>query len=280
MTADSWQSTRAALRGAADRFTTLLQTVRDPAARAIGHWSIGETAAHVHEVSVLNTAFATSTPPPHKWQAVYDIATRTTVDAVKNVNAQALLVQTERDPNQLAPLIHDQVHHLLDGTAGLDGDEPVAWLGGIKVPVGLVLGHMLSELFVHGYDIARAERRRRNGTSVLRPAEAPLIFHAFLLPLLHSPDVARFAGERGTATEAPRATCELRLRGSTPGRIDTPDANGDGPVDVVVSADAAAMWLVMSGRVRPIAAAAKGQVVVWGRRPWRLRRLMALLHTP
>src|SRR5207244_652511 len=110
--------------------------------------------------SILNTAFGTGAPPPPAWQAVYDIATRAAVDEVKNVNAQALLVETERNPRLLAASIRSQVDELLDGTADLSGDELVAWLGGTKVPVKAVLAHMLSELFVHGQDVAKSEGRR------------------------------------------------------------------------------------------------------------------------
>jgi uncharacterized protein (TIGR03083 family) len=280
MEPDRWNDTRTAVAETVERFATLLQGVRDPSAPAVGDWTVGDVAAHVRVVSMLNTLFATGGRPADAWETVYDMAITATVAEVRDVNARALLVQPERDPRVLAPLIRRQVDRLLDGTSELRGDEPIAWLGGVKVPVVTVLGHMLSELFVHGTDIARAERR----DFPLPRARAPLIFDAFLLNLLRSPDAARFAGDRADAAQP--VTCALRIRGSAPVvlvagedgvSIEQPGAR---PVDVTVSADPAAMWLVMCGRVNPLRAAARGRVVVWGRRPWRLRRLMDLLHTP
>jgi hypothetical protein len=40
------------------------------------------------------------------------------------------------------------------------------------------------------------------------------------------------------------------------------------------------MWLLMFGRIGTVGPVLRGQVKVWGRRPWRLRHLMRLLQTP
>ena len=58
------------------------------------------------------------------------------------------------------------------------------------------------------------------------------------------------------------------------------EAPGTRPADVHIAADPAVMWLLMFNRMRPLGPALRGQLRVWGRRPWRLRRLMRLLQTP
>ena len=80
--------------------------------------------------------------------------------------------------------------------------------------------------------------------------------------------------------------CEFRLHGSDPVLIVADqggiaiEAPGARPADVHVSADPAVMWLLMFNRVGTLGPTLRGQVRVWGRRPWRLRRLMRLLQTP
>src|SRR4051794_27089935 len=150
----------------------------------------------------------------------------------------------------------------------------------MKLPVRAVVGHMLSELLVHGHDIASAERRRFE----LPPAYVLHVFDSFLLELLANDDAARFAGAR--ADDAKPVTCELRLRGSDPvvlvadGETLAVEAPGARRVDVHVAADPAVMWLLMCGRIGRLQAIRRRGVVVWGPRPWRLRRLEQLLHTP
>jgi uncharacterized protein (TIGR03083 family) len=279
MAASDWVATRDALAETAQRFAHLLAAVRNPEARAVGNWNVGDVAAHVREVAILNSLFATGGTPPNELREVYDWATATSVDQVQDMNALALTVLTERSPHVLAPRIEQQVAQMLDATAEVDGSEPMAWLGGLKLPVKAVLAHMLSELLVHGSDIARAEGR----PFPIARADAQLVFDGFLLELLRSPDAARFAGDRATTMRP--VTCELRLRGSEPVFLVVEDrgvmveAPGARPVDVRISADPAAMWLLMFRRISPMRASLEGGVIVWGRRPWRLRRLVQVLRT-
>jgi len=81
-------------------------------------------------------------------------------------------------------------------------------------------------------------------------------------------------------------SCELHLRGcqrvllvadSGSVAIEEP---GSRPADVHIAADPAVMWLLMFGRIGTLGPVLRGQVRVWGRRPWRLRHLMRLLQTP
>jgi hypothetical protein len=80
--------------------------------------------------------------------------------------------------------------------------------------------------------------------------------------------------------------CELRLRGCTPVLLVADNGGvaveqpGHRDVDVRISADPAVMWLLMFNRIGTLGPALRGHVRVWGRRPWRLRRLMRLLQSP
>ena len=208
------------------------------------------------------------------------MATTVSIDGVRDLNALALRLLAERSPRALASLIGRQVGALLEATADADGDEQIGWLGGVKIPVKAVLGHMLSELFVHGNDVAGAG----GGSFSIPPSQARLIFEVFLLELLRSPDAARFGGDR-TGSPKPVA-CELRLWGTEPILLVAGAdglavrAPGESPVDARVTADPAAMWLVMCHRTSALRAVLARSIVVSGTRPWRLRRLAQLLRTP
>jgi hypothetical protein len=273
-------ATRDALGETARRFAQLLEGVRDPGASAVGKWSVGDAAAHVYEVSIVNSLLVTGDQPPSELRTLHEMASTATVDRVSDLNALALTLLRERCPPALASLIAGQVATLLGATAEADGTERIRWLGGVKVPVMAVLAHMLSELFVHGNDIAGA-----NGHSFpLAASHARLIFEVFLTELLASPDIAQFVGDRPPVSKP--VTCELRLRGAKPvllvarDGVLAVDVAGERPVDVRVSGDPAVVWLVMCHRIAPVRALLSRSVTISGRRPWRLRRLERALATP
>ena len=275
-----WHDIRTSLDDTVERFSTLLHSVRDPAARAVGTWSIADTAAHVREVATLNSTWATGGTPPPEFREAYELASTVSVDHVNDVNALSLAAAPERDLHALAGLIQERVELMLYLTAEADGSEPVCWLGGLKLPLAAVLAHTLSEVLVHGGDIARAERRSFPITAV----QARLIFEGFLFQLLTAADASGFGGDRSDGMRP--VACELRLRDcervllvADQGRIRI-EAPGARPADVHITADPAVMWLLMFNRIGPVGPALRGHVRVWGRRPWRLRHLVRLLQTP
>jgi len=184
-----WAALREALAQTTSRFVDLVKGVRDPGVAAVGTWSIGEVVAHVREVTAVNSLFALELDPPEELRALHAKAQQATMDKVAELNELALNVWSERSPHLLAPAIREQVSTLLDGAAASSGDQQIAWLGRTRVPLKLILGHTLSELFVHGNDIARAMGR----SFPLPRQQANLIFEMFLFELLRSPDVATFA---------------------------------------------------------------------------------------
>ncbi|TMM18274.1 MAG: hypothetical protein E6G01_03920 [Actinobacteria bacterium] len=258
MSSPQWLALRGALGETAGRFARLLVAVGDPDAdaRAVGTWSVGDVAAHVHEVSIIDSWFVTGEEPAGDLRELYDMATTASVDRVRDLNALALRLLPERSPRALASLVEANVGVVLEATAAADGDEQIAWLGGTKVPLRAVLGHMLSRL----------------------------ILETFLLELLRSPDAARFGGDRSSAPKP--VACELRPWGAEPVLVVAGDDGlavrpPDGhPVDARISADPATLWLVMCHRTSALRAVLTRSVVVSGPRPWRLRRLARLLRTP
>src|SRR6266480_3654336 len=187
-----WSDTRDALEDTLARFTRMLHLVTDPDASAIGRWSVSDTAAHVREVSVFNSTWATGGMPPPEFREAYELAATVAVDQVSELNALSIANAPERDLHVLADAIQERVELMLYLTAEADGGEQVSWLGGLKLPLNAVLAHTLSELLVHGGDIARAQ----GDTFPITPAQATLIFEGFLFPLLTAADAAGFGGER------------------------------------------------------------------------------------
>jgi len=278
--AGQWVDIRTSLEETAERFAALLAGVSDAEAPALGSWSIADTAAHVREVVTLNSTWATGGSPPPEYREAYELAATVSVDQVSDVNALALANATERRLGVLAGLIQERIELMLYLTADADGTEQVCWLGGLKLPLAAVLAHTLSEVLIHGRDIARAEGR----AFPLTADHAKLTFEGFLLPLLTAADAAGFGGERSDAMHPVR--CELRLEGcgrvllvADQGRITVEEAGGRS-ADVHIAAPPDVMWLLMFNRINPVAPVLRGNVKVWGRRPWRLRHLLRLLQTP
>ena len=173
MSSPQWLALRGALGETAGRFARLLVAVGDPDAdaRAVGTWSVGDVAAHVHEVSIIDSWFVTGEEPAGDLRELYDMATTASVDRVRDLNALALRLLPERSPRALASLVEANVGVVLEATAAADGDEQIAWLGGTKVPLRAVLGHMLSTATTSpAPKMARSRSRRRTGGSSWRPS--------------------------------------------------------------------------------------------------------------
>jgi hypothetical protein len=275
-----WSDIRESLVETAPQFSNLLRDVKHPDAPALGAWSIADTAAHVREVATLNSTWATGGTPPPEYREAYELAGTVAIDEVNKLNALALAKARERDVRTLAGFVQERIDLMLYLTSGADGSELVSWLGGLKLPLSAVLAHTLSELLVHGGDIAWAV----GDTFPISTGQARLLFEGFLFPLLTAGDAAGFGGERSDAMQP--VCCELRLRGCRRVLLVADNGGvaieepGTRPADVRVAADPAVMWLLMFNRIKPLGPTLRGKVTVWGRRPWRLRRLMRLLQTP
>jgi uncharacterized protein (TIGR03083 family) len=258
------------LAGAADRVVALLGTVDDPAAPAIGSWSIADTAAHLAFVMEHLPEYLLGTEVIPGRAAEFERL----ADAHTAVNDVALTSERERELPALATRMRTGVDRLIEAAGRLDGEQRCQWFGGVDVSADFYLAVAINELLVHGRDMARAARQPWR----VDRSTAALIVEAFLEVSPHYVDHA--------AAKGFHASCELRIRGG-PTVYLTFD-NGAlavsnerrGPVDCHISADPWAFMLVTYGRVGQWNAALRGKVVTWGRRPWLGLKLGRLSATP
>jgi hypothetical protein len=275
-TASEWTLVRTSIEAAATRLAALLRTVADGSVRAVGTWSIAETAAHTLVACQFDAFAAGAREPPPRLLDLGEMLLSAGVGDVAFLNQQALERETERNLAVLAGRIEDEVASLMAATSEADEEATVAWLGGASLSRTAVLAHLLFELLIHGRDIARSQGR----PWPFPDDQAGLILERFF---------REYGVERFVVAPVPPAgdvSCVIRVDGRTPlrlscvaGRVRLDEAS-DAVADVWVRADASVLLLIMFGRVSPLAAVLRGKVRVWGRRPWRLRRLTRILRMP
>jgi hypothetical protein len=278
-TQDQWKAIRTSLKETGDRFAGLVTSAPDPHAKVTAHWSVADAAAHVMAIAWLDTALL---QPGADLPPVPGLADRlpvTTVDGINGLNDLTLRHFTERDPKVLADLLRQHIDHILDSSEGHDPQEPVTWVGGSQVPLAGLLAHLLNELLLHGYDIARSTR-----THWTIPAQdAAWFFELFIVGLARN-DVARLLDGGGPPRER-RIAVEFRSAYTTPvtlvlhnGRVTAEQPGHD--TDVRVSFDPATFNLMMFGRISKPRAALTRKVVVGGRRPWLLPVFLRTVRVP
>lgn len=252
------------------RLVALLRNTPDTGAASVGTWTVGDVAAHLSHGFRADADALAGRPVP---EAVV------TKDGIAEATAKLLAEDGERDPGVLADRIATLAEEFDDVAAGARS-AAVDWLQGTRLPPSMVAGHLLNECLVHGHDIAEA-----TGQPWPIPRHhALLAIESFVLPLIATlPPTALVDQEKAGSY---RARVELRLRrGSRTvlvfdrGSL-TLDAAGARAVDAHISADPAALLLVLIGRRgigRPLLA---GKVAAWGRRPWKLGRMLTVLSPP
>jgi len=267
----NWSQVRAALRDVVPRVTDLLRSADDPVAAALGEWNVAEVATHLSQAWELIPSLArgeSASPLPDMW-------------ALADMTKAAVRSGLERDLGVIAARIEASAAEFERVLASSDPDALGPWLvEGVKVPLRLFACHLLNECLVHGYDIARANRRPWG----IDRADAALVFEGFIFPLVASL-APRTLVHQGNAARL-GASYDLRLRGA--GRaflvfddgmltIEPPSSR---TVDCHISADPAALLLVSWGRRSQWAVVATGRLLAWGRRPWLGPRLNSLIRTP
>jgi uncharacterized protein (TIGR03083 family) len=257
------QRVQPALERAAERFGELVTSIPDPAARVPGSdWTVRDVAAHV---ATVVTRYADGPEGRGAW------AERPTGVAAIN----------ERQIEALGPAGMDELADRIDRDVAAVcaqirsyGDRPPSFRfhGGEAVRADTALGILLGELVVHGWDAARATGR----PWPIDAADVELIVEG-VEPILPG-WVDRDRGRGLTATYA------LRLRGQgthvwsfRDGRL---RVGSDGRPDVSISADPAALLLVLYKRRSQWPAIARGKLLAWGRRPWLAFSLAGRFHQP
>jgi uncharacterized protein (TIGR03083 family) len=255
---------RIALRAGADRLVYLLHGVDDPDTPIPGsEWTIRDAAAHlVAGIGAYGDALAGVAPLEALDPELGPTSAQTrAVDAVRVRAFEGIGLEG------LARAIDEAVSRLLASTEGLPGDDPFDWYGRCRSTRAAMTGILLGEVLVHGYDIARAvwvrwPIDRRDATTILLGALT-------LLPAYVDPAAARGVTSSYEISlrggPGPKVTIGVRF---VDGAVEI-DVPARPPFDCRISADPTAMLLVSYGRISPWRPALRGQIVAWGRKPWR-----------
>lgn len=250
-----------ALVRSAEKLASVLRRISDPTPKAIGTWSIGETANHVagsHEYFLA---------------AARGVATLESLDEVEAGNARSLAEDPERNPSVLADRLETGVRELVSYARTVDDNPAVAPFIGVEVPLSTLLAIELGEVLVHGYDIARAAGL----PWTIEPSDALVAHREFLALLPYLLDKNRSAGARVNA--------ELRIRGMEPVLVSVHDGTLEleketsQRVDFTMSVEPSVYLLMYFNRVDPLSQVLRGKLLVWGRRPWKIRTFQSIFIT-
>ena len=174
------EGARAALADLTPTVATLVRTAAEPGALAVGVWSVLDVARHVSHVAAgeLFVARTIGDDLGEGFPIGDDL-----VAGVAEFNAGNISTDEETDPSAIAARIEKTVSEFLDVMAPVRGDEPVAWLNGMQLPCSCLAAHLVGELVIHGFDLARAEGRE----FPIRAEHAALGFGFFLDVVRHCP---------------------------------------------------------------------------------------------
>ncbi|PZF98067.1 hypothetical protein C1I93_09850 [Micromonospora endophytica] len=279
MTPHQWATVRAALRDTGDRFAHLLHANADASTRATAHWTVAQTAAHVGSIAWLYRALIAAEPLTPPVPGFGELARSLTVETIYQVNDLLLAHFTERAPDALGTGLRADIAHILTITDGRDPATPVAWLGGARIPVAGLLAHLLNEILIHGWDIARAARLRWD----LPSDQAALFLDLFVVGML------RESYGRLLDNDEPPRQRRIAVRIRSPhtravtlvlhrGRVTVEDPAPD--ADATVTVDPAVFNLMMFGRIGKLRAVLSGGVRIHGRRPWVVPTLLRTVRFP
>ncbi len=277
MASDRWPVVRDVLSDVTGRFADLV-AASDPSALATPDWTVADTAAHVAAIASIYTALLAPHGAEVADPAVAERIPTVTVETVADLNDLVLRRFRERDPATLAAMLRSMVTSILDLTAGTDPERAVPWLGASRVPVAGVLAHLVNEMLVHGWDIARGVGSRWP----IPPREAALFFELFIVGMVRN-DVGGILDGQPAADR--RVAVAFRSRHTTPvtivlhrGRVAIGEPGC--PVDVRLTFDPAVLNLVLFGRVGRVRAALTGRLRVGGPRPWLLPSFLRTVRLP
>lgn len=263
---------RAALAAAAARMSALVRAINRPDAPALGIWNTTDLAVHIsHSMDIVRSIVLASAPAGSD---IWQLSTMTTM---------LVAGEAERDLGAIATRIDASVAALLtalrDGAA--DGDPLRPWVvEGVELPLSTVACHALTELLVHGYDLAHAD----GAPWPIDRAHASLAIMGFVLPVL---DALRSSLVNAEKAAGVKLTYHIVLRGGGGEawlRFDDGDVEvfdtAPGRVDCHLSVDPAAFLLVSFGRTGQWPPILKGKLLAYGRKPWMGLRLASLAKTP
>lgn len=264
------EQARAALRDVAPRLVTLVRNIPDPGASSIGGWTAADVAAHLSHAFRVDIDAVAGRPVPR--------ATVTRA-GMGEATGKLLAEDGERDPSALADRIAALAEEF-DIAASRSGENAVDWLQGTRLPSSVVACHLLQESLVHGLDIARAAGR----PWPVRRDHGRIAFEGGGLQLVAALPPSAFLDQEKARSF--RARFDLRLRGGGSmalvfdrGSL-TLGAPGGRDVDAHISADPFALLLMLFRRQGPAKPILGGNLIAWGRRPWKIPRMIAVMNLP
>ena len=267
---DDFGRARAALRDIVPGLVALVRGIPDADAVSVGTWTAGDVAAHLSQVFRFDTDAVAGRPVPEA---------TVTAAGMAEVNAKMLAEDGVRDPAVLADRIGALATEF-DDVATRSRAATVEWLQGTRLPPSAVACHLLEECLIHGHDLARATGR----SWPIRRSHALLAVEAGVLPLIAALPPAAFLNQE--TARSFQARFELRLRGGKSAVLVfdrgalTLDADGARDVDAHISADPRALMLVFIGRQEMWKPILGGELAAWGRRPWKLARMLTAMNLP
>lgn len=271
-TSVDWAAARRAVADAGARVSAMLRSASRTDAPALGVWDVTQLAAHVSHA--MDTITAMSKGGGNVLEDISGLATLSGV-MVDGEGRRPLADLADRIDASVAAFLAE-----MEAEAAASGDSSRSWMvQGSEMPLSTLTCHMLNELTVHGYDLAKA----LGVPWAIDRGHASLIVMGFVFPALHT--LGRDMVVQEKAAEV-RARFEVRLRGD--GRAWLCFHDGDfavegsprGPVDCHLSVDPAAFLLVAWGRLNQWSAIPRGQLLAWGRKPWLGLQLRAWLRNP
>ncbi|HEY3687164.1 MAG TPA: maleylpyruvate isomerase N-terminal domain-containing protein [Streptosporangiaceae bacterium] len=267
---DTLAQARAALRDVVPDLAALVRSVPDAGSASVGTWTVGDVAAHLSHSFRADADAIAGRPIP---EAVVTKA------GIAEATAKLLAEDGERDPVVLADRIGTLADEF-DDVASRSRSATVDWLQGIRLPPSAVACHLLNECLVHGHDIAMATGR----PWPIQRHHARLAVEDGAFPLIAALPPAAFLNREKAGSF--RARIELHLRGGRrtlmifdSGSL-TIGAAGARDVDAHISADPPALMLVLIGRQGIWKPLLEGKLAAWGRRPWKLTRMLTVMSPP
>lgn len=253
-----------ALEGAVVRASLLLGGLGDTSAQIKGsEWTVRDAAAHVISYASL-------------WEAALQ-GQRSPIDDVSTLarhNERLIAAVKERTGRELAERLTRDYGQVVLAAEKFPADLRILWHEGMLLDVPGALSLALSELLVHGYDIARTVR-----------APWPITRHDAGLASAGGTRMLHLGLDSNKAGST-RMACGFRLR-PTPEfavvvdrRTATVECPPVSPLDCRVSGDPVSFLLVSYGRVPQWSAVLRAKLRAGGRNPWLVARFSRLVKAP
>lgn len=267
---------RRSLAAAARRTSELIGSL-DMDLRVRGsEWTVGDTAAHL--IIALRGFTHSVTGDDREWHHWQDqIPNARTSERVAVMNRFTIAAEPPRSPTAAAAAITQGADAFLAATNSLSPGQavPTPWYGeSDSLTVAEATCLLLGEQVLHGYDVAKAARRRWP----ISKQDALLIFDAVhqMMPKMADPDTLRDVS----------ATYEIRLGLSN--RFVIRVADGAAVIEPCagqrihchVLAEPVAMLLLGYGRTNQWQAIGTAKMITWGRKPWMAFRLTSFFSHP